>query len=170
MKKIYFLLALILIIAMAFVIYIITNNNTNEFYIIMNNTNELELIPDNLENVNVNESLVPKNVIINTDGTKENKSPEVTTPVVLEEFELKDISLKYDNGLTDFSATVVNNSDVDYNYGAEFNVYFYDDAGKTMVTIPVITSTLKSKGESYINSKITMDCSNASSIKVEIVK
>ncbi len=111
----------------------------------------------------------PENFIVDGDGRKINVSENINKEsIVVGDFELKDISLEYFAGQTRFLATVQNNSEIDYNEGANITIIFYDSNGNVLVTVPAITSSLLSNGTSSINAKITGDYSNAADIEVKV--
>ena len=87
----------------------------------------------------------PENFIVDGDGRKINVSENINKEsIVVGDFELKDISLEYFAGQTRFLATVQNNSEIDYNEGANITIIFYDSNGNVLVTVPAITSSLLS--------------------------
>ena len=111
----------------------------------------------------------PENFIVDGDGRKINVSENINKEsIVVGDFELKDISLEYFAGQTRFLATVQNNSEIDYNEGANITIIFYDSNGNVLVTVPAITSSLLSNGTSSINAKITGDYTKAADIEVKV--
>ena len=127
----------------------------------------------NIEHVgpSVSDENYEPNVIIEDNGVKVNVSENINKEVIeVENFVLSNISLKYVDGKTVFLADVTNNSGVDYDSGVEMTVTFYDNDGKKIHSVPVITSTLLNEKTSSINANTTIDCTSAYDISIEIKK
>lgn len=119
----------------------------------------------------VGESGSKSNVIFSGDGTIVNISENINKEVIkVEDFDLTDVSLIYEDGMTQFNAKVNNNSSVDYPLGASFVISFYDAAGNLMHSVPALTSTLIAGGYSSINANLTTDCTSASDIRIDLLK
>lgn len=110
--------------------------------------------------------------ITNVDnGVKLGVGEDISEKVVpVEDFELSNISIEYKDGMTHFSAEVLNNTEVDYLDGVEMNVSFFDGSDRLICTIPVMTSSLKAGGTSNITARTTINCSNANGISISLVK
>ena len=105
------------------------------------------------------------------EGSKINVSPNINKEKMTFDFiDLTNISLKYVDGITDFKANIINNSDTDYEKGLELKITFYDNEGRNIYETHMITSTLKAHEMSNIQGKFTKDCSYADTFEIEVIK
>ncbi len=132
---------------------------------------------DNVDYINENLPLIndypdlEKNTEIDENGNKINVSEAINQEKISFDFiDFTNISLKYVDGLTEFRANVVNNSDTNYPEGINLKISFMDDDGMLIYVAEMMTSTLNARGESNIQGRFTRDCSYAKSFNVEVIK
>lgn len=114
---------------------------------------------------------VNQNVEWDDDGTKINVSESINKEkMTFGDFDLTDISFKFADGVTDFTANVKNNSDKDYPMGLEMKIIFYDNDENVILETYVMTSSLLANGESNIQSRILQDCSYAETFKIIVIE
>ena len=100
------------------------------------------------------------------DGEKENVSQALKKEKSFNNMTVKNIELKTENGVTQFTATVENNSGKDYEGGSVTIIFMNEDGtelGRTTTELPSIAN-----GKSNtINSGTTEDFANAYDLKIE---
>lgn len=118
---------------------------------------------------NTNELDVNQNVEWDDEGNKVNVSPNINKEkMTFGDFDMTDISFKYSEGITEFTANVKNNSEQDYPMGLEMKVIFYDKEKNVIFETFVMTSSLLANGQSNIQAKFLKDCSYADSFDIVI--
>ena len=114
---------------------------------------------------------VNQNVEWDDEGNKVNVSESINKEKMsFGDFDLTDISFKFANGITDFTANVKNNSDKDYPMGLEMKIIFYDNDDNVIFETFVMTSSLLADGESNIQSRILQDCSYAKTFEIIVIE
>lgn len=105
------------------------------------------------------------------EGNKVNVSTNINSEKMTFDFiDLTNISLKYVDGITDFKANIINNSDTDYEKGLELKITFYDNEGRNIYETQILTSSLKAHEMSNLQGRFTKDCSYADTFKIEVIK
>lgn len=105
------------------------------------------------------------------EGNKINISSNINVEKMTFDFiDLTNISLKYADGITDFRANIINNSDTDYDNGLELKITFLDNEGRYIHETQMLTSSLKAHEMSNLQARLTKDCSYADTFKIEIIK
>ena len=110
------------------------------------------------------------NTEMDDEGNKINVSPNIKEKMTFEFLDLTDISLKYSEGTTTFTANVMNNSDKDYLLGLNLKITFFDNDGHEIYKTNILTSALYANKETAIQSNITRDCSYADTFSIEIIE
>lgn len=85
------------------------------------------------------------------------------------EFVIENLKMEYKEGYTFISADIVNNTEKDYPEGANFKITLYEKE-KTIISFPVISSTLNAGGSSSFSTQLTMDCTLATDIVIDLVE
>ena len=110
-----------------------------------------------------------QNVAVEENGVKVNVNENINQEIiVVDEFDITNISLFYANGMTNFTAKINNNSEKNYDSGLRINICFYAENGSLIAKLPAVTNTLMAGEEGNINAKITVDCTNANDISFSI--
>ena len=126
----------------------------------------VEIQPNNSvnsnSNVNTENKVAHSNKMLLGDNSGE-------TVLKIGEFEISNISLKYEDEMTDFSANIQNNSENDYEDGVQLNISFYRADDSLMYELPVMTGTLLKGGRSSISARTTKDITDAAKISVSKV-
>lgn len=137
---------------------------------------EGDLVPDTVKSGDeiVNTPKVPdvnENVEWDEEGNKVNVSKSINKEKMrFGDIDLTNISFKFADGITDFTANVKNNSDRDYPMGMEMKIIFYDSEKNVIFETFVMTSSLLARGESNIQSRFLRDCSYAETFDIIIAK
>lgn len=127
-------------------------------------------LQENNDNHNVINNSGNKTTQTNKEAVRVSVDENVSNQVVkVEEFELTNISLSYQDEMSDFSAEIKNNSSVDYTEGIEMKISFYRADDSLMFELPVMTSTLLSGGKSTVSARTTLDLTDAKTITVTAV-
>ena len=169
-------IALIAILLVAMICMGCSKNNTETPNVNNDNpvNNEQVLEDDNEEEtLSYTELLFPqyeKNIERDEEGNKINVSPNIKDGMTFDFLELSNISLKYVDGLTNFNAKVMNNSEKDYLLGLELKIIFYDDDGNEIYETRMLTNALYANKESNLQSRFTIDCSYANTFDIEIIE
>ncbi len=88
-----------------------------------------------------------------------------TTIIDVEEFDITNSELKYEDGTTNFTFDILNESNIDYPEGLSVTIRFLDEKGNVINVLNTLSNTLMANSTSNVNASITGDCSNASSIE-----
>ena len=105
------------------------------------------------------------------EGNKINVSPNINNEKMTFDFiDLTNISLKYADGITDFKANIINNSDTDYENGLGLKITFLDNEGRYIHETQLLTSSLKAHEMSNLQARLTKDCSYADTFTIEIIE
>lgn len=84
-------------------------------------------------------------------------------------FEVENLVAKYEDGYTFVQGDITNKTDVDYPVGASLEVTLYKD-GLELIKFPVLTSSLNKGEKSTFESKLTIDCSGATDVKINLIE
>ncbi len=84
-------------------------------------------------------------------------------------FVIENLSMEYADGYTFIKGDIVNNTEKDYLEGATFRISLYENE-EEMMTFPVMSSTLVAGGRSAFNTQLTLDCTLATDIAVDLVE
>lgn len=158
-KKVNLKAIAILIIIVAIVIttiFIIQNNkhkdgeeNNNEEAYLGNPEDNMGLIDmNNLENAQISE------------GIKQNTSENVAKDRTLEGLKITEIKLSAENGISNFTATVTNNTGTDF-AGGIATIVFTNQDGSEYATLEVFVPEVKNGQTNTINAGTTTDIANA---------
>lgn len=110
-------------------------------------------------------------VVDNNNGAVVNVTDNINEAVIeVKEFEVSNIDLKYEDGMTNFRMDIKNNSKIDYPEGTELLITFYDASGNVIHKVPAITSTLLAGKSSSISARTTIDCTGANDIAITVVE
>lgn len=85
------------------------------------------------------------------------------------EFIIENLSMEYTDGYTFIKGDIVNNTDKNYMEGASFRISLFENE-KVLMTFPVMSSTLIAGGRSSFNTQLTLDCTLATDIVVDLVE
>ena len=85
------------------------------------------------------------------------------------EFIIENLSMEYTDGYTFIKGDIVNNTDKNYMEGASFRISLFENE-KVLMTFPVMSSTLIEGGRSSFNTQLTLDCTLATDIVVDLVE
>ena len=153
------------------------NDNNND-----HNNNEISDSNNNIINEDINSGeeyleleqlLRPElegNIERDAEGNKVNVSPNIKDGMTFDFLELSNISLKYVDGTTQFSATAMNNSDDEYLLGVKLNVTFYDNKGYKIYETSILSNAIYAHKEMQIDFDVERDCSYADTFDIEIIK
>lgn len=87
----------------------------------------------------------------------------------LGEFEVENIVLKYEDGYTFFKGDIKNRTEVDYPVGLGLEVTLLKGDAE-LISFPVLTSSLNAGDKSTFESQLTIDCSGATDVKIDLVE
>lgn len=85
------------------------------------------------------------------------------------EFIIENLSMEYTDGYTFIKGDIVNNTDKNYMEGASFRISLFENE-KVLMRFPVMSSTLIAGGRSSFNTQLTLDCTLATDIVVDLVE
>ena len=106
----------------------------------------------------------------NKQTVEVNDNQEVIKDQNIDGMEITNTSLIYEDGISYLTATVTNNTGVDYELN-EYKINVKDSDGNIIVTMPGYVGSILKNGESKnINTMISEDLSKAYSIEYEVVK
>lgn len=106
----------------------------------------------------------------NKQTVEVNDNQEVIKDQNIDGIEITNTSLIYEDGISYLTATVTNNTGVDYELN-EYKINVKDSDGNIIVTMPGYVGSILKNGESKnINTMISEDLSKAYSIEYEVVK
>ena len=91
------------------------------------------------------------------------------TTIKVGEFVIENLDMEYTDGYTFIKGDIVNNTEKDYMEGANFRITLYEK-DKVLMTFPVMSSTLLAGGRSSFNTQLTLDCTLATDIVVDLVE
>lgn len=91
------------------------------------------------------------------------------TTIEVGEFVIENLDMEYTDGYTFIKGDIVNNTEKDYMEGANFRITLYEK-DKVLMTFPVMSSTLFAGGRSSFNTQLTLDCTLATDIVVDLVE
>ena len=91
------------------------------------------------------------------------------TTIKVGEFIIENLDIEYTDGYTFIKGDIVNNTDKEYLEGASFRITLYEN-DKVLMTFPVMSSTLIAGGRSSFNSQLTLDCTLATDIVVDLIE
>lgn len=84
--------------------------------------------------------------------------------------DLKNAEIVFKDGISHFSVQVKNNTDSDYSL-EEYEITFYGEDGKKLVTIPgYVGDTIKAGEFKMISSSVDMDLTKIGRIKYKVIK
>lgn len=99
-----------------------------------------------------------------------NDNQEVIKDQNIDGIEITNTSLIYEDGISYLTATLTNNTGIDYELN-EYKINVKDSDGNIIVTMPGYVGSVIKNGESKsINTMISEDLSKAYSIEYEVVK
>lgn len=107
------------------------------------------------------------NVKVQADGTKENVSSKLKEEKKFEGMKVKDIKLKSQSDLTNFTATVENTTDKDFT-GKPIVITFTNKSGETVSTLEGYLGDTKKGETSIIDASATSDLSDAYDFSIKI--
>ena len=106
----------------------------------------------------------------NKQTVEVNDNQEVIKDQNIDGIEITNTSLIYEDGISYLTATVTNNTGVDYELN-EYKINVKDSDGNIIVTMPGYVGSILKNGESKnINTMISEDLSKAYSIEYEVFK
>lgn len=160
-KYIIIIIAIILIIAVVAICINIKNKNKNT-----NNENEQinnqeEQNPVSLIDMNNTENAEIK------EGVKENNSKKLVENKQYEKLQITDIKLKAENGMSNFTATVKNNTGKDY-AGGLITIKFINKDGSPYAELSAYMPDIKNGGTNTIDASTTADIANAYDFTIEM--
>lgn len=91
------------------------------------------------------------------------------TTIEVGEFKIENLNMEYRDGYTFIKGDIVNNTEKDYKEGASFRITLYEK-DKVLMTFPVMSNTLVAGGRSSFNTQLTLDCTLATDIVVDLVE
>ncbi len=91
------------------------------------------------------------------------------TTIEVGEFIIENLNIEYKDGYTFIKGDIVNNTEKDYMEGANFRITLYEK-DKVLMTFPVISSTLFAGGRSSFATQLTLDCTLATDIVIDLVE
>lgn len=147
----------IIVIAIIIVLVVVNKNKSNT--------------PE--ENVNVAQTTptpttsTTENVKVQADGTKENVSSKLKEEKKFEGMKVKNIKLKAQADLTNFTATVENTTDKDFT-GTPIVITFTNKSGETVSTLEGYLGDTKKGETSIIDASATTDLSDAYDFSIKI--
>lgn len=150
---------MVIILGIIFVSIKIKNNKQNNE---QNNTQE-ETDEFNLNLIDMNNT---ENAEIK-DGIKENNSQKLLAEREVQELQITDIRLKAENGISNFTATVKNNSGKDYP-GGEIIIKFINKDGSPYAELEAYMPDVKNGGTNTIDASTTADIANAYDYTIEV--
>ena len=103
------------------------------------------------------------------DGEKENTSAELAKERTFEGMTIKNIKLKSNEGITQFTATVENNSGSDY-AGGKLVIVFTNQDGSEYARLNSVLPAIKNGETNSINAGTTADIGNAYNFTIEVAK
>lgn len=101
-----------------------------------------------------------KNNVEIKDGKKENNSIEISKERSIRGLVIKDIKLLAENGISYFTATVKNESGVDFS-GGTATIQFINQDGSEYANLDIYIPEIKKDGTNSINASTTSDITNA---------
>lgn len=156
-KKLILIIAVILIIAMI-AIYFISSNKEKENTNIPNGENTQDGIGlidmNNTQNVNI------------VNGEKQNNSENLLKDREFDGLLIKEIQLYTKNGMTEFTAKVINDTGKDFP-GKIVNLKFTNEDGSDYAQLEVYMPEIKAGGTNFINAATTADIANAYDFSIE---
>ena len=108
-----------------------------------------------------------ENVKVQADGTKENVSSKLKEEKKFEGMKVKDIKLKSQSDLTNFTATVENTTDKDFT-GKPIVITFTNKSGETVSTLEGYLGDTKKGETSIIDASATTDLSDAYDFSIKV--
>lgn len=159
-KKNILIILLVIIVLIIGIIFINKKRNIkeNEQTITQEETNEFNV---NLIDMNNTENAEIK------DGIKENNSQKLLAEREVQELQITDIRLKAENGISNFTATVKNNTGKDYP-GGEIIIKFINKDGSPYAELEAYMPDVKNGGTNTIDASTTADIANAYDYTIEV--
>lgn len=146
------IIALIMIVVIMGIIFInkrLKSKNNEQINIQEENEFNVSLIDmNNTENADIK------------DGIKENNSQKLLENKEIQGLQIADIRLKAENGISNFTATVKNNTGKDYE-GAEITIKFINKDGSFYAELQAYMPDIKNGETNTINASTTADIVNA---------
>lgn len=160
MKKNILIILLVIIVLIIGIIFINKKRNIkeNEQTITQEETNEFNV---NLIDMNNTENAEIK------DGIKENNSQKLLAEREVQGLQITDIRLKAENGISNFTATVKNNTGKDYP-GGEIIIKFINKDGSPYAELEAYMPDVKNGGTNTIDASTTADIANAYDYTIEV--
>ena len=160
MKKNILIILLVIIVLIKGIIFINKKRNIkeNEQTITQEETNEFNV---NLIDMNNTENAEIK------DGIKENNSQKLLAEREVQGLQITDIRLKAENGISNFTATVKNNTGKDYP-GGEIIIKFINKDGSPYAELEAYMPDVKNGGTNTIDASTTADIANAYDYTIEV--
>lgn len=164
-KKNYFKFMIIVIIIITIIGIIIYKNNSKQNTIEQQQEQEAsiqqmlhgEIDMNNTENAKIE------------DGIKKNTSENILRDRKIEGIEITNINLEGQGGISDFTATVKNNTSKNFEGGVA-KITFTNKDGSTYAELEVFIPEIKIGGENTINAGITADIINAYDFSIKLEK
>lgn len=101
------------------------------------------------------------------NGEKVNSSEYMKRDKELPGLKITNISLRTENGLSNFNAIVENTTEEDFEGGA-INLIFKKSDGTTLTNVGALIPPVKAKGFNTIDASTTQDITNAIDVKIEL--
>ena len=101
------------------------------------------------------------------DGIKENNSQKLLAEREVQGLQITDIRLKAENGISNFTATVKNNTGKDYP-GGEIIIKFINKDGSPYAELEAYMPDVKNGGTNTIDASTTADIANAYDYTIEV--
>ena len=152
-KKWSLVVAVVVIVVLVVAIVYMMLNRDGE------NGNELNNQPSTNGN---SQAILPESVNVNLN----NESGE---SVKLGNFEVANLKVEYRDGYTFVQGDIENKTEEDYPLGASLEITLYQD-GVELIKFPVLTSSLNKGEKSTFESQLTIDCADATDVKIDFVK
>lgn len=155
-KKLILIIVAILIIAIIAVYFISSNKEENTNILNEENTQDgIGLIDmNNTQNVNI------------VNGEKQNNSENLLKDREFDGLLIKEIQLYTQNGMTEFTAKVINDTGKDFS-GKIVNLKFTNKDGSDYAQLEVYMPEIKAGGTNFINAATTADIANAYDFSIE---
>lgn len=158
MKKKWSLVVAIVVIVLLVVAIVCT--------ILFNNKDENKNGNDEIGNSGIESGDIQADIPESVKVSLNSESGETTK---LGDFEVNNLIVKYEDGYTFVQGDIANNTDVDYPIGASLEITLYKD-GSELIRFPVLTSSLNKGEKSTFESKLTIDCSDATEVKIDLIE
>lgn len=164
-KKINYKIKLLtLLVIVAGIVIIISKNKPN--------SEQKENKETHLEETEYNYVLIDMNNTDNAqivEGIKENTSPNVSKDRIVDGIEITDIKLSAENGISNFTATVKNDTGKDF-VGGIATIEFINNDGKKYASIDIYIPEVRNGEINLINAATTADITNAYDFTITLQK